>query len=417
MSTAAAWADVRIVMRGPFRVLAVGRFFDSLGSGLTMSLLVVYLSQVRGIPVLTATLVLSWMAVIGLLATPAVGTLTDRFGPRHVILVAVVVEALGVGLTGFVTTSASAFAIASLVALGSAGIWGPMNTLTARLVEDEQRPTAFALGFMLLNLGLGLGGLIAASIVDISRPETFQVLYAVDACTYLALFVAVLALRGEGRMAAIEGVGDSGTGSWRLVLADRRLLGLIAVSLGLVTLGYASMDAGLSLYIVTVAGETPRLIGIVFLGNTLTIVLAQLFVLSAIRNRSRVRMMGVAAVLWGVAWLIIVPAPIAPRTIGGLLLVCFGVVFALGETVWSATVPALVNAIAPEHMRGRYNSAQTLTWSLGATIGPGLAGAMIGAGRGMTWAALVGVGCLSFALIAQALRRGLTPAQDGLTVP
>lgn len=96
---------------------------------------------------------------------------------------------------------------------------------------------------------------------------------------------------------------------------------------------------------------------------------------------------------------------------------CFGVVFALGETVWSATVPALVNAIAPEHMRGRYNSAQTLTWSLGATIGPGLAGAMIGAGLGMTWAALVGVGCLSFALIAQALRRGLTPAQDGLTVP
>ena len=49
-SAATAWADVRLVLRGPFRVLAVGRFLDSVGSGLTMSLLVVYLAEVRGLP-------------------------------------------------------------------------------------------------------------------------------------------------------------------------------------------------------------------------------------------------------------------------------------------------------------------------------------------------------------------------------
>jgi len=57
-SAATAWADVRLVLRGPFRILAVERFLDSVGSGLTMSLLVVYLAEVRGLPILTATLVL-----------------------------------------------------------------------------------------------------------------------------------------------------------------------------------------------------------------------------------------------------------------------------------------------------------------------------------------------------------------------
>jgi len=55
-----------------------------------MSLVVVYLAEVRGLPILTATLVLSWMAVLGLVLTPVVGTITDRLGPRPVMLVKIV---------------------------------------------------------------------------------------------------------------------------------------------------------------------------------------------------------------------------------------------------------------------------------------------------------------------------------------
>lgn len=400
-------------MRGPFRIFAIGRLLDSVGSGLTMSLLVVYLSEVRGLPILTATLVLSWMAVVGLSATPAIGSLTDRFGPRAVMLVAVLIEATGVFLTAFVTSAPSAFAVASLVALGSAGIWGPASTLSARLVSDELRPTAFAVGFMLLNLGLGLGGLIAASIVDLANPESFQVLYALDALTYLALWFAVWKLRGFGLLPAEHDVRE--TGGWLIVLRDRRLLALVAVSLGLVMFGYGSMEAGLSLYITEVADESARLIGIVFFANTLTIVLGQLFVLGWLRGRSRLRMVAVAGCLWGLAWLLIVSAAAVGAILGAVLLVSYGAVFALGETVWSPTMPALVNAIAPEELRGRYNSAQTLTWSMGSFLAPALAGSLIGAGLGALWAGVVGVGCLVVAFASQALRSRLTPAQDGLT--
>ncbi|MGI9197768.1 MAG: MFS transporter [Candidatus Nanopelagicales bacterium] len=410
-STATAWADVRGVLHGPFRILAVGRLLDSVGSGLTMSLLVVYLAEVRGLPILTATLVLSWMAVVGLVVTPVAGTCTDRFGPRPVMLTAVVIEAIGVFLTAFVTNAPSAFAVATLVSLGGAGIWGPAMTFTARLVREDQRPTAFALNFMLLNLGLGIGGLVAAFIVDIARPVTFQWLYFIDAATYATLWVAVFLLRGHGGPSPAS-PGDEQEG-WGRVLRDGRLLGLIAVSLVLLICGYGSMEAGLSIYITRVADESERLIGIVFLANTLTIVAAQILVLGWLRGRSRVRMIGVTALLWGIAWLLIIPAPLAGRVAGAALLIAFGVVFALGESVWSATIPALVNGIAPDHLRGRYNSAQSLTWALSSMLAPIPAGLLIGGGLGMLWATAVGLGCLVAGAGAQLLRRRLTPEEDG----
>jgi MFS family permease len=73
----------------------------------------------------------------------------------------------------------------------------------------------------------------------------------------------------------------------------------------------------------------------------------------------------------------------------------------------------LVNAIAPDHLRGRYNSAQSLTWSLGASLAPVLSGLLIGAGRGVVWAVIVGLGCVGAAAFAQTLRPLLTPAEDG----
>lgn len=190
-------------------------------------------------------------------------------------------------------------------------------------------------------------------------------------------------------------------------------MSVIAVSLVLLTCGYGSMEAGLSIYITAVAGESERIIGIVFLANTVTIVLGQLFVLGWLRGRSRVRMMGLTAALWAIAWMLIVPAPAVGLVAGAVLFIGFAIIFAIGESVWSPTVPALVNSVAPEHLRGRYNSAQSLTWSLGAMIAPLSAGLLIGSGRGVLWAALTAVGCAAAGLGAQRLRRRLSPAEDG----
>lgn len=383
---------------------------------MTLSLLVVYLAEVRGLPIFTASLVLTWMAVIGLGAVPLAGTLTDRFGPRPVLLVAILIEASGVALMSQVTTAPAAFAVASLLALGAAGIWGPLSTFTAQVVVEEQRTTAFAVGFMLLNLGLGLGGLIGAAIIDLDRPETFVLLYLVDALTYLFAWIAVASLRGLGGPAphAVESDGSvPARQGWREVLRDRRLRRQVAVSLLLLTCGYGSLEAGLAIFITDTAALPERLIGIVWMANTVTIVVGQLLVLRLVRGRSRTRLIGVVGLLWGISWLLLSAVPGVSTTPAIAILLASTVIFALGETVWSPTAPALINAIAPDHLRGRYNSAQSLTWSLGATLAPLASGALIGAGRGVTWALLIAVGCLAAAAFAQTLRPMLTASEDG----
>jgi len=48
------------------------------------------------------------------------------------------------------------------------------------------------------------------------------------------------------------------------------------------------------------------------------------------------------------------------------------VIFALGETMLSPWGPALVNEIAPEHLRGRYNAAAGLAWGVSGTLAPAI---------------------------------------------
>jgi MFS family permease len=417
MSVSAALRDVRRIAQGPMRRLFVGQFLNSLGSGLTLALLVPYLTEVRGLPVAVATGLLAWQAVLALGFAPLAGTLVDRYGPRHVLLGAVLIEAVGVFGYGQATTTGQALAATTLVALGGAGIWGPSSALTARLVAPDDRPTAFGFGFMLLNLGLGLGGLIGATIIDLDRPETFELLYGLTALTYLLLFVAVLSMGNVGQRPveedAEDAVGD--TGSWGEVLRDRTLLRFAAVGLILLTFGYGSVDAGLSLYIIRTVGLPEQAIGVVFATNTAMIVLLQLVVLSLVKGRSRSRSLAMVGVLWAGAWLLFAAAAgVGPAWLAlGLLVVAFSV-FALGETLWSPVAPALLNDLAPEHLRGRYNAFQSVLWGVSGALGPLLAGAFLGRSAGILWTLTLAVGCLVAALLALQLRHRLTPEQDGL---
>ena len=53
-------------------------------------------------------------------------------------------------------------------------------------------------------------------------------------------------------------------------------------------------------------------------------------------------------------------------------------VFAFGETLLQPTIPALVNDLAPDHLRGRYNAVSSGSFQLAAVIAPPIAGFLIG---------------------------------------
>ncbi len=423
MSVSLAVGDVRRIAHGPVRRLFLGQFLNALGNGLTLALLIPYLFKVRDIPLSVATALLAWQAVLALLISPISGTLVDRFGPRPILLGAVAIEALGILSYGFVTTIPEAFAAMTVVAIGGAGIWGPSSALTARLVAAPDRPTAFGFGFMLLNMGLGLGGLISSLIVDFDDPDTFRLLYALTSLAYVALFVAVLSMGDVGGLPVDEeptdaadspGTPSRDSGGWAEVLRDRTLLRFAVAGLLMLTFGYGSIDGGASVFITEFVGLNERFIGIVFAANTAVIVIAQLFMLSVVKGRSRARVLAGVGVMWALSWLLFSSALEVEGWLAvGALILAMGV-FAIGETMWSPTAPALLNDLAPEHLRGRYNAFQSVMWGVSMALGPLLTGAFLSTGHGSMWTLTLAAGCLVAALIALRLRQYLTPEQDGM---
>ena len=393
------------------RRLLFGNFLSSLGSGLTLPLLIVYLNQIRGFSLITAALVISWMSIFGLVATGPVGAAIDRFGPKPVMVAGLIIQTLATASWSIVHSPSQAYLIAALTAIGQSGLWPAQNTIVARMVPPEKRQNIFGISFMFLNLGLGIGGLASALIVDLSDPGSFIRLYLVDACSYL-LYLLVFATLPNFKFTSEH---EENSGSYRDLLHDRKLIYYFVTTLLMLTCGYGSMmDAGIAPLLTVFAGQSAKVLGPIWAINTFVIVIGQLYFIKLLQGRSRSRLLQIISLLWAISWITLAAGLKLPGLLPAVLAGLAMGIFAIGEMVWSPVGPAIPNDLAPEHLRGRYNAVSSLNWSLSGAIGPAIGGFMLHRNLPYQWIALLILGCGISAILAEKLRKQLSPAQDGL---
>ncbi len=396
--------------------LFVGIALSALGSGLTMPFLYVYLAEVRGIATSTVGLLFAFMGLLGFIGSPIGGTLIDRIGPRPVMIVGLTAEAIGVGSLAFVQNAWHALAVATFITLGTVGLYPAATAMLTRLVPEERREKVYGFQFMLMNAGLGVGGVISAFLVRTEDPSTFERLYLLDALSYVAYIAVVLSLpRGTGAMSKAEAREEIGPQpGWSTVLKDKTLMRVVLISIVVITFGYAQFEAGFAAYTVGEAGIPAHMLGWAFGANTAAIVLGQLVALRFIQGRRRSRMLALCAAIWSVSWMVIALSD----AVDGWVAIAFVVgglgLFGLGETLWAPLAPAIVNDLATEELRGRYNALQGMTWTVAMIIGPALAGLLIGNDLAHVWVACTVGGTAVAAVLLLRLRRHLTPEQDGV---
>lgn len=397
----------------PERRVLLGFALSSLGNGLTLPFLYVYLAQVRDFGPGPTGALFAWMGVVGVLVAPALGVLIDRHGPRAVMIAGLSVEVVAIGSLGHVSGVVPTMAVLAGVVAGAAPLWPGTTALLARLLPQEAQERAYGLAFLGINAGLGLGGLAGAALVDVDRLASFQRLYLLDALSYLVYAVALASLpRGTGR--ALPSAAAVADGGWGVVLADRRVVALFGCGVLAVTFGYAQLEAGATAYAIEVVGIPARALGWAFAANTLVIVAGQLLVLRLVASWRRTTALATAVATWSLAWAFVAAADGVDGTAAVVAVVLGLAVFGLGETLWAPVATALVNALAPDALRGRYNAALGLVWTLGQVFGPAVAGLLIGSGHGHAWAGVVVGGTLVAAVLLLRLRALLTPAEDGI---
>jgi MFS family permease len=398
------------------RILATS-CINALGTGFTLPFLLIYLHTVRGISLSVTGFVLATIGVTGVVTGPVVGTAIDRFGARRVLAASLAVSTVGALLVTQVGSAASAFVAVAVTGLGGSAAWPATNTLVAGVTTPEQRARVFAVEFTLLNAGLGLGGIVGGLLADTSRPGTFQLLYAVDAATF-AIAAAVLATlpRGAGGPVAATSSQIGAPEGWRTVLQDRTMRWLCLLMLLVVSAGYAQLDSGFPAFATEIAGVSTRVIGFAFAVNTGVIVLGQLFVLKRLEGHRRTRAIAGFGVLIACTWGLFGLSGLTSSSVGAALVIVSLGVFALGETLWSPVGNALLNDLAPPHLRGRYNALGSLTWQLAMIVGPITSGLLLGAGHPAAYLGVLLVACVAVVALALRVERRLTPAQNGIAV-
>ncbi|MFD9434197.1 MFS transporter [Streptomyces sp. NPDC060002] len=394
---------------------------SAVGSGLTLPFLLVYLHTVRGLSLGTAGAVCTTLALAGLVGNPLGGVWADRFGPRPVLALGWATASMGAVMLATVSNVWQAFAGAAVAGLGAALAWPALDTFLAAVVPERRRSSVFALRHATMNAGLAAGSLLASVIAQVGRPSSFVLLYTLDAASFLLAIPLLWAARNRpagSAPVAVDGedAAAAPADGYRVVARDGlfvRLWLLIAV---LVTVGIAQFNTAFPLLAVS-AQMSAAVVGWAFAANMVTVTACQLLVLRAARGRRRTSAIVVLCALWACSWMLVLAGRHLGMGVGAMLFVSAAVVFGFGETLFAPALPALVNDIAPQALRGRYNGASAFAYTTGFALGPAAAGLLLQ--HGLDTVLLLGLtlACTAAAALAVTLRRRLPPGVDIIDPP
>ena len=364
------------------QMLQLGGLFNAIGNGLVLPFSLIYLHNVRGISLGTAGLIVATNAFVSIVAGPFFGSLVDRQGGRRMLAVALLFLAAGFGLYPFVHEPWLGFVAATLTGIGNGGFWASQSTLLASLTRPDQRTATFAMQRVVMNLGIGLGGVAGGFIATTDSPETFVVLFVGDALTFV-LYLGVLWLfvpePGHHRR------HDESPGRYLDVLRHRAFVAVLALNTAFIFAGMSGFEL-LPVYAKNEAAVDERAIGLIYFANTLVIVVAQLPIARLVQGRSRMRTLALMGLVWAVAWAIVPIAGISLSGTTAALLIGVAVcIFAFGECLHGAVQGPLVSDLAVPRLLGRYMALSALSWQIGFSLGPAVGGFGLAAAPTAVW--------------------------------
>lgn len=386
------YSEIREVLNPKSRKMVLGICLNAIGGGMTLSLLLVYLHDMRGFTNTFGGFLLAWGAIVSIIASTPMGALVDRIGPKRVMIVGLLLNSAAAFSLAFVTTHLHVILALTAINIAGQAIWPSQSVVLTRVTPEENRSKIFGLNFMLLNLGLGLGGLIGSLIIQEGSLRSFQWMYWIDSATFLIYLGIILSLHGEGLDKYEPKADELEQGTYRDLFKIKPLVLLGTGGIILFTFGYGVIQAGVPIFATQFLGLSPKWLGLIFGVNTIAIFTLQPLVMRILERYSKYNALIAIGIIWSASWIFVGVAPALPLVASGIALCLSQLVFAIGEMVQAPVIPTLANELAPENIRGRANAFMSLQWSISGVAGPAITGLMLGADLSTLWVASMFVG-------------------------
>ena len=362
-------------------ILQGGGLANAFGNGVVLPFVIIYLHNVRGISLTVAGLAAATNAGAGIVSGAVGGALADRFGPRRILIIALLGQAGVIACFPLIQEAWHAIALQLAMGAFSGMFWPSQSSLLTSLTPADRRHAAFAQQRVTMNLGVGLGGLVGGVIATTSDISTFTTLFTIDALTFLAF---ALVLTRVPRPPQLHHEGPPG--SYRAVLRNRYFVSFLGLNMLFIAVGIVPLVEFMPVYAKNGAGVSELAIGLIFFANTVFIVLFQLPIAKALEGRRRMPAFALMGLIWAVSWLVLI---VAVETLGplaaALLIGAAMVFFAVGECLHGTVQGPLVADLAEPRMIGRYMALSSLSWQVGFFVGPAVGGAVLDAEPVALW--------------------------------
>ncbi|MHC4991475.1 MAG: MFS transporter [Planctomycetota bacterium] len=381
---------------GALWVLFAGTTVTRLGA-FVFPYLTIYLSEARGYRFDVVGLVLSVGSLGLLLGNFAGGWLTDKWGRKGTLILALLLNAIG--FAGLAGSYDGVWWYAALLFVGYAGsgMYTPAaNTLVADLSPPRIRPFAFTVNYVCINLGMGLGPLMAGFLAAYSYTWIFVGDVATSLLCAALIVIGVKETRRRIRTPATSRARQ-GLGLSPAVWLRHPAVMVFCLANFFLIAPLMGLEYSVPLLVKSVFDHPLSFVGVIYTINAACILTMSFTIEKLVRGRDELRMMIVAGFLWTVGLVILLMGFSVAA-----LIVCT-VVWTVGEIIASILVPSFIARHVADECKGRFMALNDIVRSFAGVVCPiGLGTIWVNQGVTAVLSCLVALpilGMLSYALM------------------
>ncbi|MBC3918492.1 MFS transporter [Undibacterium sp. CY18W] len=376
--------------------LLLSSFVFVMGRAVALPFMALYLSDSLGLDQQAVGWIMGGSIFFSTLFGLYAGYLTDRLDKRRLMMFA----CIAVALCSLLVT-VSAFALAALLALACIESALTLRSIAlkamlADLLPPDQRPRAFSMNYMLINMAFAIGPVWGAWLFayQVAAPLMISAIFSLMASQIVGYQARDNITQPPATVPAVADTGlKPGFGSTLTSLkSDRRL---IFFTLGSVLTSFVFgrfVSGYLSQYLILSRGTqaTAKLIPYILITNAVTVVALQYPVGKLMQQKYLFRWVTLGVSLYALGLLGFMQADSVISWVMATL------AFTLGEVIVIPCEYLFIDMIAPADKRGSYYGAQSLA-TFGAAFSPVVCGFLLAHFRSavMFWtliaAALMGV--------------------------